>query len=69
MSKRLPVSQLSDSDLVHLLKDLQRRFDAGPPAAELLEIIHAHSEAYDELLHRGHSEVQIEWMLHDKPLA
>lgn len=69
MPKRPPVRQLTDSELVQLLKELQRRFDAGPPADELLEIIHAHSEAYDELLRRGHSELQIEWMLHDKPMA
>ncbi len=63
------VKSLSDSELVQLLKDLQRRFDAGPPAAELLNILSAHTEAYNELLRRGHTEVQIEWMLCDKPSA
>jgi hypothetical protein len=69
MKDRISVRQLSDADLVTLLKDLQRRFDAGPPTQELLEILHTFIEAYDELKRRGHSELQIEWMLHDKPLA
>jgi len=60
---------MSDSELVQILKEMQRRFDAGPPADELLKILKTHNEAYDELLRRGHTEVQIEWMLCDRPSA
>jgi hypothetical protein len=60
---------MTDGELVHLLKELQRRFDAGPPGDELLEILKTHGEAYDELKRRGHTEIQIEWMLFDKPSA
>jgi len=60
---------LSNADLIRLLKDLQRRFDAGPHAGELVKIISEHAAAYQELLDRGMTEVQIEWALCDKPQA
>ncbi len=69
MTTTISVRTMSDGELVLLLKDLQRRFDAGPPAGQLLEILNAHAEAYNELLRRGKTEVQIEWMLCDKPSA
>ena len=69
MKVRISVRSMSDGELVALLKELQRRFDAGPPTAELVDILRNHTEAYNELLRRGHTELQIEWMLYDKPSA
>ena len=69
MTDHISVRGMTDPELIHLLKELQRRFDAGPPAQELLEILKTHNEAYDELLRRGKTEVQIEWLLYDKPSA
>ncbi len=65
----LPLKAMTNEAVAAHLKDLQRRFDAGPPAQELLAIIAAHKAAYDELLSRGLTEVQIEWMIHDRALA
>jgi len=69
MKDRISVRSMTDGELVQLLKELQRRFDAGPPTAELLDILKSHAAAHDELLRRGHTETQIEWMLYDKPSA
>ncbi len=69
MKDPISVKTLTDQQLVQLLKDLQKRFDAGPPTNELVEIIRLHSEAYDELLGRGYTELQIEWMIYGQPSA
>jgi len=62
-------AKLSNAELILLLKDLQRRFDAGPGGRELLQIIDDHATAYGELKRRGLTDTQIEWALSDRPQA
>jgi len=67
---KIDLRPLSVTDLVARLKNLQRTFDTGAwDADRVLDMLVESKCLHAELRSRGLTDVRIEWLLCDKPMA